>query len=61
MIGNSPDEGFSLTGHLKDYELSIRVIDFLANEEVVNERLSLRAKKIGERTILTSDKKLLKI
>lgn len=46
---------------MKDYELSIRVIDFLANEEVVNERLSLRAKKIGERTILMSDKKLLKI
>jgi hypothetical protein len=32
---------------LKDYELSIRVIDFLANEEVVNERLSLRAKKMS--------------
>lgn len=31
LIGNSPDEGFALTGHLKDYELSIRVIDFLAN------------------------------
>lgn len=31
LIGNSPDEGFALTGHLKDYELGIRVIDFLAN------------------------------
>jgi hypothetical protein len=32
LIGNSPEEGFPLTGHLRDYELSIRVIDFLANE-----------------------------
>lgn len=39
----------------------IRVVDFLANEEVLNDKISLQTKKVQERTIITSDNKTLKL
>lgn len=32
--------------NLKDYDIVVRVIDFLANEEVVNDKFTLKNKKV---------------
>jgi hypothetical protein len=39
----------------------IRVVDFLANEEVLNDKITLQTKKVQERTIIISDNKTLKL
>jgi hypothetical protein len=39
----------------------IRVVDFLANEEVLNDKITLQTKKVQERTTIISDNKTLKL
>lgn len=39
----------------------IKVIDFLANEEVINDKITMQTKKVTEKTILTSDNKLVRL
>ena len=46
---------------MREYEISIRVIDFLANEEVLTDRIVMRNKKVGNKTVLTTDNKLLRL
>jgi hypothetical protein len=50
-----------LHANLKDYIIVVRVIDFLANEEVINDRIVMTTKKVMERTTLTGDNKLIKL
>jgi hypothetical protein len=39
----------------------VRVIDFLANEEVITDRIVMNTKKVMERTTIIGDNKLVRL
>jgi hypothetical protein len=50
-----------LNSNIRDYEIVIKTIDFLANEEVLNDKITLQTKKVTDKTLLASDNKLIKL
>jgi hypothetical protein len=50
-----------LNSNIRDYEIVIKTIDFLANEEVLNDKITLQTKKVTDKTLLVSDNKLIKL
>jgi hypothetical protein len=58
---SSDEDSFSLHYNLREYEIIIKVIDFLANEEVINDRITMQTKKIVDKAVLTTNNKLVKL
>ena len=57
----SEDESLPLSGSLREYDIAVKVIDFLANEEVLSDKISMRAKKVLEKAVLSSDNRTLQL
>jgi hypothetical protein len=50
-----------LGSSLKEYEIVVKVIDFLANEEVINDRLTMKNKRIIGKSLLLCDNKMVRL
>ena len=50
-----------LTSGIRDYEIVVKVVDFLINEEVITDSLVMRGKSILKRCILEGDHKFVKL
>lgn len=59
LLRDKQDEPLTFSSNLKDYDISVRVIDFLSNEEVITDKISLKNKIISAKTLLQGEQKLI--
>lgn len=57
----SEEESLPVNANLREYDIAVKVIDFLANEEVLSDKITMRTKKIVDKAVLSSDNKTLKL
>lgn len=61
MLGAREEREIRLNEEIKKYELVVRVIDFLVNEEVVSDTIPLRSKIFSAKTLLLTSQKDLRL
>jgi hypothetical protein len=61
LIKSSEEDSLKLLANIKEYDILVKVIDFLANEEVINDKLTMKSKTLLGKTTFLCDQKLAKL
>jgi hypothetical protein len=46
---------------IKEYDIAIKVIDFLANEEVINDKVTMKNKTVIRKNTMLCDHKMVRV
>ena len=61
MLPPTQDLTLAIAGPLGQYSINIKVIDFLSNEETVNDKLALSNTKVTQRTVLATEQQSIRL